>query len=212
MSDKLDMHAAGREAGSQFNRGNGALRNFVARCKEVVEYKTGEPATADQLTKLREYQADAYIGAMSDHLAKGGKPTAAMLAEATAIVTVRKGFSKQAKDTDDRRTHAQHKVMGRVREAWSKAAKEYGLPALDNRGGSNKGGTPRTEAEATGGKAKVASFGFTKTTAPAVFAEGLAALCTRYIAEQGAQLVGDYGSIIRGLVSDVTALRAKQAA
>lgn len=210
----VDMHAAAREAGSSFNRGNGALRAFMARAKADVGYHTGQDATPEQVAKLVEYRTDICIGAVADHLAKGGKANAALLAEATAIVTSRSGFRKDQKDTDNMRTDAQHKVVRRTTEAWRVISGELDLPKLDSRGGSNKGqGVPKTEAEANGEnpKAKVASFGFTKTTAPAVFAEGLAALCTRYIAEQGTALTGDYAAIIRHFVENVTRLRTPEA-
>lgn len=206
----VDMHAQAREAGSSFNRGSGALRSFMARAKASVGYHTGQDATSDQVAKLVEYRTDICIGAVADFLAKGAKPSAAVLAEATVIVTIKAGFRSDQKDTDNMRTDAQHKVVRRTTEAWRVIAGELDLPKLDSRGGSNKGaGVPKTEAEAT--KAKVASFGFTKTTAPAVFAEGLAALCVRYIAEQGAALTGDYAELIRHLVTDVAKLRAPEA-
>lgn len=213
MSDQnvktIDRHAAMRDAGAACNRGNGALRNEITRVKADVGLHTGDEGTAVQLSQLREFRVDAYIGAMADHLAKGAKPTAAQLAQATTLVTVTKGFSTQAKDTDSRRTQAQENVMGRMRKAWSDAAKDIGLPALDGRGGANKGEAKVKEGEVAESKGKVASFGFTKTTAPPVFAEGLAALCTRYIAEQGVNLTGDYAAFIRHVVDDVAALRGK---
>jgi hypothetical protein len=191
-------------------KGQGGFRRKLFDLKSALVIQGNEELNGNQHAVLVDYRDFATLAAMSAFVSKAAKPTLADIATAKSILAL-KGYSSQAKEGDGRRTHAQQQVLTNIAQQWSTACKKLDIPAIDARGKA-RGVKEAQGADADtneGATPKIASFGFERDTSPAVFAEGMAQLAARYIAEQGKGLTGEYASVITNFVADVSALRAK---
>lgn len=102
-------------------------------------------------------QRQFYLGFVAHKLAPDAPELTSALEQRAALLLDKKGFVATAKQTDDRRTQAEHTIYGAARVAWSRLIARMGVKAKDKRGGANNTTPKAAKAEAPKGEAALVS-------------------------------------------------------